>query len=73
MGGPVLHDQFSEEMLRPQMSVMDVMYNRATATLVAACREDAPFWFRRVRSKPRLKQSTMNLDGQIWISAFWNP
>ena len=66
-------DQFDEATLQQQMSVMDMVYNRATVTIIAACGEDASFGLPGVGPHARVEQPTINLEGRTWISSLESP
>jgi len=61
-------DQSDEEELQQQISVMDMVYNLASVTLVGACGEDAEFGLPGVGTKARTQQPSIYLDGRLWIS-----
>ena len=61
-------DQSNEGELQQQISIMDMIYNLATVTLVAACGEDASYGLPGVGSKARIEQTSLILDGRLWIS-----
>jgi Heterokaryon incompatibility protein (HET) len=66
-------DQSNETEMLLQLSNMDMVYNRAVATIVAVAGEDSDFGLPGVDRRPRARQISVNLDGQIWISSSQNP
>ncbi|RYP46064.1 hypothetical protein DL768_007690 [Monosporascus sp. mg162] len=55
-------DQHNESELASQVSVMDLVYDRAVLTIVAACGKDASFGLPGVGSRRRTEQPTLHLD-----------
>ncbi|UPK92866.1 hypothetical protein LCI18_003801 [Fusarium solani-melongenae] len=48
---------------------MDIVYQLATVTLIAACGEDASFGLPGVSSTLRYKQPAIKISGRTWVSA----
>ncbi|KAK4160217.1 heterokaryon incompatibility protein-domain-containing protein [Cladorrhinum sp. PSN259] len=61
-------DQDDIANVKQQISVMDIIYNLAVVTIIAACGEDASFGLPGVGRTSRVQQPTINLNGQIWVS-----
>lgn len=66
-------DQSSETELAQQISTMDLIYNAAFCTIVAACGEDASFGLPGVGLTRRLEQPAIHLNGQVWVSSLRDP
>ncbi|KAM0437847.1 hypothetical protein ACHAPT_002212 [Fusarium lateritium] len=62
-------NQKDEDELEEQISIMDMVYNFATVTLIAACGQDATFGLPGVGSTPRNKQPAININGTTWVSS----
>ncbi|KAF1365146.1 hypothetical protein EJ07DRAFT_161254 [Lizonia empirigonia] len=58
--------------LHRQLDLMDLIYNFAALTLVAAAGDNASFGLPGV-SHPRNLQPTISVDGQLWVSALEDP
>ncbi|KAM6529760.1 hypothetical protein FALCPG4_007888 [Fusarium falciforme] len=54
--------------LGEQIGIMDIVYQVATVTLVAACGEDASFGLLGVSSILRYKQPAIKISGHTWVS-----
>lgn len=66
-------DQSDETDMQRQISTMDLIYNWAVVTIVAAAGDDPSFGLPGVGHRRRLEQPTINLNGQIWVSSLQNP
>ncbi|KAI8716356.1 HET domain-containing protein [Fusarium sp. LHS14.1] len=61
-------NQKDQTELGEQIGIMDIVYQLATVTLIAACGEDASFGLPGVSSTQRHKQPTVNINGRTWVS-----
>ncbi|EEU41709.1 uncharacterized protein NECHADRAFT_87690 [Fusarium vanettenii 77-13-4] len=59
--------------LAQQISIMDMIYNAAFCTIIAACGEDASFGLPGVGLTRRPKQRAIHLNGQFWVSSLRAP
>lgn len=66
-------DQSNETELAQQISIMDMIYNAAFCTIVAACGEDASFGLPGVGLTVRSEQPAIRLNGQVWVSSIRDP
>ncbi|KAG4259334.1 hypothetical protein FPRO03_13010 [Fusarium proliferatum] len=62
-------NQKDEAELAEQVGIMDMVYNLATVTLIAACGKDAHFGLPGVGSTPRAPQPLIKLHGRAWVSS----
>ncbi|KAF5581680.1 het-domain-containing protein [Fusarium pseudoanthophilum] len=62
-------NQKDEAELAEQVGIMDMVYNLATVTLIAACGEDAHFGLPGVGSTSRSPQPLIKLHGRAWVSS----
>lgn len=65
-------DQGDARELHRQLDLMDLIYNFAALTIVAAAGDSASFGLPGV-SRPRNLQPTISVDGQLWVSALEDP
>ncbi|KAI8711934.1 HET domain-containing protein [Fusarium sp. LHS14.1] len=66
-------DQSDATELAQQISIMDMIYNAAFCTIVAACGEDASFGLPGVGLTRRPEQPIIHLNGQAWVSSLRAP
>nr|RBQ84796.1 hypothetical protein FVER53263_20503 [Fusarium verticillioides] len=62
-------NQKDEAELAEQVGIMDMVYNLAAVTLIAACGKDAHFGLPGVGSTPRGPQPLIKLHGRAWVSS----
>ncbi|KAL6353891.1 hypothetical protein LRP88_12886 [Fusarium phalaenopsidis] len=62
-------NQKDETELGEQIGIMDIVYQLATVTLIAACGEDASFGLPGVSSTLRYKRPAIKISGRTWVSA----
>ncbi|KAF5703458.1 hypothetical protein FGLOB1_9070 [Fusarium globosum] len=62
-------NQKDEAELAEQVGIMDMVYNLATVTLIAACGKDARSGLPGVGSTPRVPQPLVKLHGRAWVSS----
>ncbi|KAJ3544818.1 hypothetical protein NM208_g2846 [Fusarium decemcellulare] len=62
-------NQKDEAELAEQIGIIDMIYNLATVTLIAACGEDACFGLSGVSSTPRNQLPLVNIHGRTWVSS----
>ncbi|SCO53682.1 related to tol protein [Fusarium fujikuroi] len=62
-------NQKDEAELADQVGIMDMVYNLATVTLIAACGKDAHSGLPGVGSTPRAPQPLIKLHGRAWVSS----
>ncbi|QGI71448.1 hypothetical protein CEK26_003788 [Fusarium fujikuroi] len=62
-------NQKDEAELAEQVGIMDMVYNLATVTLIAASGKDAHFGLPGVGSTPRAPQPLIKLHGRAWVSS----
>ncbi|KAI8650846.1 HET domain-containing protein [Fusarium keratoplasticum] len=66
-------NQSNDIELAQQISIMDMIYNAAFCTIVAACGEDASFGLPGVGLTARSEQPAICLNGQVWVSSLRDP
>ncbi|KAH8803644.1 heterokaryon incompatibility protein-domain-containing protein [Xylogone sp. PMI_703] len=66
-------DQSNVAEVRQQVSIMDIIYNLASVTIVAACGQGSDYGLPGIGSRMRVQQPSICINDRIWVSSFEDP